>query len=78
MTGTFSGSVADLAVSVTFPSAFPTAPAAVFVSGPLLDLVAPTFAVEAPTGTGFDFVVQRRDGAIVTAGVRTFYWLAVA
>ncbi|WP_157472785.1 hypothetical protein [Frankia sp. EAN1pec] len=63
---------------MTFPAAFPTAPSMVFVSGPLMDLAAPAVAVGAPTATGFTFIVQRRDGANVSAGARTFFWLAVA
>lgn len=76
--GTFPGGTNSLAVVVTFPAAFPAPPAAVFASGPLLDLVGPAIAIGPPSTTQFTFVAQRRDGANVSAGTRTFYWLAVA
>ncbi|ONH62405.1 hypothetical protein CcI49_03225 [Frankia sp. CcI49] len=75
--GTFPGGTNSLTVTVSFPAALPVAPSAAFVSGPLLDLAAPTFSVGAPTTMDFAFVVQRRDGANVSAGARTFWWLAV-
>lgn len=75
--GTFPGSTNSLTVTVTFPTPFPSAPSVTFASGPLLDLAAPAISVGAPSTTGFSFVVQRRDGANVSAGTRTFFWLAV-
>lgn len=72
------GATNNLTVTVTFPTAFPAAPSAVFFSGPLLDLFGPVFAVGVPTATQFQCNIQRRDGGNVSAGTRVCYWLAVA